>query len=417
MRAIDPRAFLRARPGYHYEPRVLWGSKTIEQSGDEEVTTTTTPFGVGDFYNAEDFPIVITKMVVMSAPLDAILPPTSDVTLCDPVAQSVSLRISRQGIRPFSFEIIPGKIGWQGNTAMGPSGSWVNPRGDVFPTNVGLDTVCWDFDVPIRVGNKGAVQLDIAPMPPMIAPNAAEESYSVLLAGSTAVFAEDANAPQRTPGSTRASSALQNAMTAAMYEQFRSKLATESFISAMLGSEFSVDPFTVSPEATSVWNNGYGMTGRSFSQQQSAVGRASDLDRLTVSFARRGYSVSDEGVVTPGPLAFGEKITVGVPPRTVMNTANHLAYSAYSRARTVSGGSGAWWWRQGAPLAICMPTITPCPVFEFKQPFVLDLGDQLDVDATIDKLYPGIGTVDPGDVAYASHRLYVSFIGYACIKD
>lgn len=399
-RRLDPSEFLQPRAGYHYEPRVLWGRKILERVVPQESSAVLleTDFGVGDFYNAEPYPIVITKMLVMSQPMDRVVPPRAGSGSQDQHAQNVSIRVSRRGIRPLSFEMTPNKVGWLGCTNLGPESLIYNPEGFGTSSYFGTDTAMWDFDFPIRVLDKGAIQFDIAPLPPIV-DGLPDDEYALLNVKSTAVFTEAADAPQRTPGSMRANSMLQRPMSLGMFEKVRTPLGAQSFVSGT-NTEFGPDPFAVTTPAASTWNNGYGMNPVTFSRQQSSPDRASLIQGLTVSFARIGSG---------GELSFGD------------TSSNHLAYAAVSRARTRSGGTGAWWWREGAPLAITMPSITPASVFEFKRPFILDLSDELEVQADIplDALYPGYGQVSylGTPSTYASHGLYVSFAGYACIKD
>lgn len=91
------------------------------------------------------------------------------------------------------------------------------------------------------------------------------------------------------------------------------------------------------------------------------------------------------------------------------NPASPVSTRVGVRAVTSVGGSGEYWWRNGAPLALVFDTITPAIVYPLVEPITLPPGDALDVEIELPVQLFG------GEVAPA-YNLGVSFNGYAIIE-
>lgn len=88
-----------------------------------------------------------------------------------------------------------------------------------------------------------------------------------------------------------------------------------------------------------------------------------------------------------------------------------LSLRVAARARMRNGGTGSWWWRQGAPLALVCPSITPAQVYDLPEPITLGPGDRLDLEVTAP------GPIIDGQVQIDSvYQLGVSLCGYASIE-
>lgn len=83
---------------------------------------------------------------------------------------------------------------------------------------------------------------------------------------------------------------------------------------------------------------------------------------------------------------------------------------ARARVARGNGGSGAYWWRDGAPLSLVCPTMTTAHVYPLPAPITLEPGQALEVVATMPQ--PTIFEAEPLDTRYA---LAVSFAGEARI--
>lgn len=82
-----------------------------------------------------------------------------------------------------------------------------------------------------------------------------------------------------------------------------------------------------------------------------------------------------------------------------------------TRAKTVNGGSGEWWWRPGAPLALVSPSSTPAVVAKLPEEITLGPGEQLDLELQF-PVGPTIGQT----MWLPNYQVGVSFTGYAVIE-
>jgi hypothetical protein len=89
-----------------------------------------------------------------------------------------------------------------------------------------------------------------------------------------------------------------------------------------------------------------------------------------------------------------------------------LALRIGTRARMRNGGSGAYWWRQGAPLALVTPTLTQAQVYDLRKPITLGPGDSLDLLMEV-PLPVDVGQDEPVGSVY---QVGVSLCGFAAIE-
>jgi hypothetical protein len=76
-----------------------------------------------------------------------------------------------------------------------------------------------------------------------------------------------------------------------------------------------------------------------------------------------------------------------------------------------NGGTGAYWWREGAPLALVCPTITPAQVYDLPEPITLGPGERLDVEVS------SPGPTPMGEESIDSiYQIGVGLCGYASIE-
>ncbi len=83
-----------------------------------------------------------------------------------------------------------------------------------------------------------------------------------------------------------------------------------------------------------------------------------------------------------------------------------------TKCRTIGAGTGEKWWRDGAPLSLVTPTITPAIVRDLEDPIVLGPGESIIVSLQLPPTYTvGQDTVNP------IYSVGVSFTGYAVVED
>lgn len=100
-----------------------------------------------------------------------------------------------------------------------------------------------------------------------------------------------------------------------------------------------------------------------------------------------------------------------VPAFNAGSTVTPLACRVGTRARMRNGGTGSYWWRPGAPLALVSPTITPAQVYDLPEPITLGPGDSLEIEMTVP--LPAIVVGQPIGSIY---QVGVSLCGYAAIE-
>lgn len=408
MRSID--TVLKPADGYHYEPRALWGRMLRERATTEaEVTLDRfVPFGKQDFYNSGRWPMLITHMVVMSKPLEAATPRgNGDDFALRPIVRP-TIRIAKQGTRPFSILQNIGAIDWLGDTCSGPKATNPGSTGTFADFSDGFNTVRWDLELPMRVPNRGMVQFDISGTPPLLFAEAADPDDIITPVGlrGTAQFYEVADAAQSTPGNTRPNVRDMLTMSERDARAFTSDAAVTAVINLSNDALTLANPYGGVP---STWDNGYGMPGKTFLKAQAAGNRASMLDAMQFSFLK---------TIADGSMAFMPTDAQALTP-DIFTARQNITTSLYCRAKVQQGGSNTWFWREGAPLALVMPTLTPNPVYRFPAPIELQPGEGFDVFGSIptDGLYSPIEySVGGDDLTYASHAFYVSFCGYAALK-
>jgi hypothetical protein len=127
-------------------------------------------------------------------------------------------------------------------------------------------------------------------------------------------------------------------------------------------------------------------SGNRFLQQEHTRDGSTKLTDMRAAIDQRAY---DE-----------LQVFAGVQP-------SPLHFRIGTRARMGNGGTKAWWWRPGAPLALVFDHITPACVYELKEPVTLGPGEQLDVEM----LFPPIVGEDT-----AEYHVGISFNGFAVIE-
>jgi len=138
--------------------------------------------------------------------------------------------------------------------------------------------------------------------------------------------------------------------------------------------------------ANTFWDPRAYFSGNRFLQQEHTRDGSTKLTDMRVAIDQRAYD----------DLA----VFAGVQP-------SPLHFRTGTRVRMGNGGTKAWWWRPGAPLALVFDRITPACVYELKEPVTLGPGEQLDIEMQ----FPSITGQDP-----AEYHVGVSFNGFAVIE-
>lgn len=401
MRPYNPSDLLQPQKGFIYEPRVLWSRAHREEYRGALISEAN--FERSHFYNAEQRPIIITDMIFMSKPLEYALsyyPVPFGYGTGSPPAQSVRIRVNRRGVRPFSMDFTPGAIGWKPNTQSGPLSRDIF-RSGVLPVeqqlfNDGFNNCRWDLDFPLTATDRGAVQYDLSGTPVMI-DGTLGGGFQQFTCRGTTIFAEPADRAQLTPGNARANAYQMQTLSERDSRMFTTPAATSAIIVNAAGFE-GIPPTSVFSNLNSTWDNGFGFPSAKFIGAQSAGDGPSRISSIRHTFFKQNNKsfFTQDPQTPPMGRAFG-----------------NMSDGIFCRARVRAGGTGAWWWREGAPLSIVSPTQTPQPVYRFPRPFVLAPGEALEATADIGELYPDGSFNSDG---YRSHSVHLSFCGYSAIE-
>lgn len=132
--------------------------------------------------------------------------------------------------------------------------------------------------------------------------------------------------------------------------------------------------------------------------------QASQAGRETVS----GFAVHIDQIDVDDDIQ--DSLIANVPGSPVASLA--LRMPVWARVR--SGGSGIDWWREGAPLALVCPSLTPAQVYKLPKPITLHPGDVLTVEVTIPEAF--VASVSPEVIIAPTYQIGFSFTGYAAIE-
>jgi hypothetical protein len=135
--------------------------------------------------------------------------------------------------------------------------------------------------------------------------------------------------------------------------------------------------------------------GRQFDAQESTRSGSTKLTDLRVHIDQRLYDTAMQ-------TAFA---TPEQPTPMSLRTG--------TRIRLVNGGTKAWWWRPGAPLALVFDHITPANVYELPEPITLGPEEHLEVELLFPAAFP---QPDEEPLEPTAYHLGVSLNGYAAIE-
>lgn len=145
-------------------------------------------------------------------------------------------------------------------------------------------------------------------------------------------------------------------------------------------------PFPIDAYQTQITGTGTGPTWPSttrfnernfLGQNTSGAGSANVMSGFSVAFDQRAWEAE-----VAAALPFG--------PSGVIGSVGNLI-GCRMRVPPGNGGSGAYWWREGAPLSLVCPTMTTAHVYPLPQPITLQPGQSLEVELE----FPPAVTINP----------------------
>jgi len=371
-------------PGILYEPRAFW---SVTQVNLEDNPTGRVVLSREDFRNGEKWPVTLTHLLV--APINYALRSFASGSPTDPgnyhlgaasVLNFARLLVSAPQRQGYARRVIPA-------TAFTPRPRW-EPRTNNPQAAALWNAVRWDFDHPMVMPRQGTLELQLSSVgyPAGLQSNVPEIDFSVIVnegppAGSNApgtagVWPGNARIHPRSP----------------VFLGSPNRGWPGVFPADPVGN----DPQPASPFATSiVWPPQMQLSAREYDSQNVTNAGSVPTTGFAVAIDQLGLDdVFDANTPVGGFVS-------GTP----------LSMRMAARARTRNGGTGHWWWRPGAPLALVTPTITPAQVYRLPTPITLAPGDTLEVELQAQRPVPfGEQTLD------TLTTFGVSFTGSAAIE-
>lgn len=366
-------ARMPTREGFLYEPRAYWSYGRYDTANPGSGR----PPGVvvlpkDHFYNGESYPV--TLLYALIAPLnyvfdayqDAAISGVADYRNCGAAAlNDAQLMFSMRQRQHYAR--IPGLL-----RTLSARPTWdpeyLTPDGAVpaVDRSSPFNTYAWDFDAAMVMPNRANLQFELGRY----------TAPGFLASSAPMVYAYVA---------TTEIGAL--AMKGAMRVSPRFAVASTVGEGAYPGDGFGIP----AGQPGQLWPPNQGLRARTFSAQNQSSDGSAPLTGIRVMIDQQEYDT---------------QVAATAPAGTTASVVGPMGFRIPTRARTRQGGSGAWWWREGAPLALVSPSRTPAVVHELDCPLTLGPGDNLEVELTL----PVTGEVN------RITQVAVSFCGYAAIE-
>lgn len=151
---------------------------------------------------------------------------------------------------------------------------------------------------------------------------------------------------------------------------------------------------------TSVGNSGAEYPGGSGLQE---------MDYKQQESARDGYNAVSGYAVSIDQILYDDSVASGGPANSATAILAPLAHRIPCRARS-NAMSQEWWWRDGAPLSLVCPTLTPALVYDLPEPLTLGKGEHIEVEMQTP------GGLDAATDVFSIFQIGVSFAGYAAVE-
>lgn len=400
-------------PGILYEPRAVWSIETIET---EIQPNGRIIFPRNDFQNPGKYPIVLTK--VLLAPVNYIYeeatngvdPPTAaNEYHIDGISalSTAQILINAPQRQNYSRTVIP-LTSWPALPRWGPTsrgvddgtGTEVNYRSSLW------GVTRWDFEHPMIIPKLGTLEIQLSSFNYALGNPQASDLREVNFAiGVNEGPPAGSSGPGRNaafPGNMRV-----HPRSILRYLEEKSPLRTSGQGGLGAGAQsqqrqvFFFIPEAVGGPLTTLnqWPPDQQLSAREYDAQNVTEQGSTPVNGFAVHIDQIDYD--DDTVNTFGPLTASPSDQPISP----------LAMRVATRARMRNGGSGEWWWRPGAPLALVQPTITPALVYQLPTPITLAPGDTLDVELQVQRpITIGINTIAQ------KYNLGLSLCGYAAIE-
>jgi len=407
-----PSELIETKPGYLYEPRVLWGFSTLSAAIPQPSPVLVTPFQKDAFYNGSRWPIVLTHAIAMVVTPGGYPGQTQFMLPQLPVQVGLSggLRYSLFNIAPSlqaapSNEPLEPRFYLPSNSAPGfcpsvnPPLTNTNPQE---PTRSAFNASRWDFSHTLKLPPDAYMEFNLSNRAPTVLNTSAAS-----VTADINFYAEAPKNPAIFPGTVYTQQQR-------LMGQLTNAAAQQRFGSAMQGGTFTIiyegapTTFTVpggfdnyfGGTQTQVYPPDLAFTPRQMVRQKATYAMPTNLKGFSVYFDQ-----TELDALFP--------VTDGIfqsPPGS-------LAATTLAKCRTRNGGTSAYWWRGDAPVAMVTPTCTPGATSPLTRPIALqpNEGITVSIPQVITPNLP-VTTLGVGQLQQYQAILYLSFCGYAVIE-
>lgn len=377
---------VNAGSGILFEPRSLWDVQTFTPTvSGSTFLEQTLSFNRQQFFNGGKWPITLTR--VSFCPISYALRTQTGVTAiaASPwtfensmaIIARANLRISAPFRRHFSrtFTAAEGLI---------PLKTWVPKLAQGFQLSSIYGLSRLEFDRPIVLPRLGSCLFQVSAVPyPDIHDNIWDDAPTkVQMAIAWHEYGGSMNGAAR-----MRPRAVLDGVTAQNLTLFGIKVPQ-----IFVNSNSNIPATT-----TNTWPGSGMFTSAAFDRENASRSGATTLTGINVHIDQIDY----DNVVRNQNANDGVGTTALISPISTM---------VACRAKTAVGGTGEWWWREGAPLCLVLDTITPALVYGFPNPITLEPGDTLDVELD----YPVTQVPESGLVH--GYTFGVSLNGFAIIE-
>ena len=400
-------------PGILYEPRALWSIESVDTAS---IANGRVLFPRNDFLNSGKYPIVLSE--VLLAPVNyhyitadaGVDPPTGVLNYHIDGVSALGfsqLLINAPQRQAYSRTVIP-MTSWPAEPRWTPTIRGIDLAGtgteENYPSSI-WGVTRWDFAHPMIIPKLGTLEIALSPFNYALdTPEVADLRQVNFAIGVSEGPPPASSAPGRVgnfPGNLR----VHPRSILRYYEEtspFRTSGQGGTGIPAQSQQRqvFDFAPESVGGPLTTTqqWPSDQQLSAREYDRQNASEAGSTPVHGFGVQIDQIDYddfTVNDEG-----PVA-------GMTDQPI----SPLAMRVATKARMRNGGTGEFWWRPGAPLALVQPTMTPALVYRLPQPITLAPGDTLDVELQVQRpVTIGANTIEQ------KYNLGLSFCGFAAIE-
>lgn len=398
--------------GILYEPRSLWSIANVVVPATQSTPLRTT-LNRQHFTNRTRWPMTLKRVALTAVnyTFSDLLDPfavganTLFMFQAAAVVQVISLSISA----PQRYNLNAKSV--INSATCAPRPTWDPPKpgqivaGDLFPFTAALtNTSQLMFDHPLYIPRTAAVEWQLSALSPVVLGVGSEGPDPELQAPRTADAAEVTMLYQES-GGMFFGSARQHRYNPQPWVPpgglpLSPAASTEERWPFPPDLISGLDPFVALPGTADWWDPKGLFSAKAFKNQNSTRDGATKITDMRVAIDQFFYDLTVAN-------AFGNVY----PLVTQIPVVAPLSTRLGTRVRNVDCGSGAWWWRPGAPLALVFDAKTPALVYDLPEAITLEPGDTLDVEMTM----PPNPIQGAGGSALTYH-IGVSFNGYSPIE-